>query len=123
MSIWIAIHPNHLETRVLATAGSKETLLKARLNTRASHPRALPTLLEAVALWQGRTVRAALVADEHASTSGTNLFSDCFDVVGPTPLFQLAIVDGTEQRGHRDSIGGMGSFRDLKQVLLAEVAR
>lgn len=123
MSVWIAIHPNHLETRVLVTSGSQETLLKAKLNTRPKHPRALPTLLEALALWQGEKVHAALVADAEANTSGTNLFTDCFDVIEPTPLFQLAIVGGPKPRGRRDFIRGMGNFRDLRRVLIEEVTR
>ena len=65
-------------------------------------PRALPTLLETVALRQRQRVHAALVADDKARTSGTSLLSDCFDVVEPTPLFKLDIVDGSRPRRRRD---------------------
>ena len=41
---------------------------------------------------------AALVAVDNARTSGTSLLSDCFDVVEPTPLFKLDIVDGSRPR-------------------------
>ena len=123
MSIWMAIHPRRSGTRVLATVGVQQTLLKAQLHTSPHHPRALPALIEAVALWQGSQVRAALVADERADTSGTNLFTDCFDVVEPTPLYQLAIVGGVTRQGRRDELRGLGDFRDLRRLLVEEVAR
>ena len=123
MSIWMAIHPRRNGTRVLATVGVQETLLKAQLHTSPHHPRALPTLLEAVALWQGSQVRAALVADERADISGTSLFTDCFGVVEPAPLFQLSIVGGVTRAPHRDVLRGLGDFRDLRRLLVEEVAR
>jgi hypothetical protein len=123
MPIWTAIHPRQTETRLLATVGCRQTLLKARLATSPHHPRALPTLLEALALWQGERVHAALVADAAATSSGTSLFTECFDVVEPTPLFKLELVDGKRPPRHRDRIDGLGHFRDLRQLLLREVAR
>lgn len=48
--------PGPSATRVIAMAGARETILKARLCPEPKHPRALATLLEAVALWQGRHV-------------------------------------------------------------------
>lgn len=123
MTIWTAIHPNKIETRIIATSRANRTLLKAKLATSTKHPRALPTLLEALALWQGEKVRAALVADEKANTCGTNLYTNCFDVIEPTALFELAIVGGVRLRGRREQIEGMGNFRDLRRVLFEEVAR
>jgi hypothetical protein len=64
-SIWMGIAAG-AATRILAMAGPGETLLKGLLRGTPSHPRALPTLLEAVALWQGVPVRAVLCADERA---------------------------------------------------------
>lgn len=56
----MGISPGPQGTRVIAMAGPSETILKARLSRQPSHPRALPTLLEAIALWQGVQVHAAL---------------------------------------------------------------
>jgi hypothetical protein len=123
MSVWMAIHPRSNGTRILATAGVQQTLLKAQLRTSPHHRRALPSLLEALALWEGSEVRAALVADERADTSGTNLFTDSFDLVESTPLYQLSIVGGVMRRSHRDGLRGLGDFRDLRRVLVEEVAR
>lgn len=50
--------------RVLAMAGRSETILKARLHRALTHRRALPLILEALALWQGQSVRVALAAEE-----------------------------------------------------------
>lgn len=63
-SIWMGISPGPSATRVIAMAGPGETILKARLSPQPAHPRALSTLLEAVALWQGTQVHAALCAGE-----------------------------------------------------------
>lgn len=47
--LWIAIDSRPDETRVLATAGPRETVLKARLSPTPQHPRAVLALLEAPA--------------------------------------------------------------------------
>ena len=123
MAIWMAIRPGSTGTRVLATAGVKETLLKANLAVEPAHPRALPALLEAVALWQGEEVRAALCVAGRAAGSGTRLSRTLVDVVDPTPLFRLDIVPDRPRERRRDRLDGLGDFRDLRQLLLFEVAR
>src|SRR5215510_13286756 len=51
--------------------------LKARLPTRPRHPRALLTLLEGVALWQGERLHVALsAASSSAAWLGSDLFGD-----------------------------------------------
>lgn len=121
--IWMGISPGATTTRVLAMAGPSETILKARLSSRPSHPRALATLLEAVALWQGRRIRAALAAAERDGASDTSLYRDAFADMGG-PLYSLDWVPAPTRarRRHRD-IGGVGDFSDLRQLLLFEVAR
>lgn len=123
MAIWMAIRPGRSGTRVLATAGVEQTLLKANLAAEPAHPRAVPALLEAVALWQGEQVRAALSVDVQADGCGTRLSRALFDVVDPTPLFHLDIVPDRPRRRVRDRLDGLGGFRDLRQLLLFEVAR
>lgn len=122
-NIWMAIHPRPQSTRVLATSGAKQTLLKAHLATSPAHPRAVPALLEAIALWQGQVVHAALVADDRATGYDTSLYRDAFAVANGGPLYQLAFVDGSRPRKRRDRLEGLGDFRDLRQLLLWEVAR
>jgi len=122
MSIWMALRPGPTGTRILATAAANETLLKAKLLNEPRHPRALPALLEAIALWQGETVRAALCVDTSDDGCATRLVHDAFPLVERTPLYELDLVHGRRRR-HRDSLDGMGDFRDLRQLLLFEVAR
>lgn len=71
--IWVTIHPRREWTRVLVTDGPEQTLLKARLAPTPWHQRALPTLLEALALWHSRPVHAVLAADAQDGTFVTNL--------------------------------------------------
>ena len=121
-SIWVGIDSTSEATRVLATAGATETVLKARLSATAQHPRALPTLLEALAMWEGAPVRAALVADGPDGSSATRLSLEAWADFGGAPLYSLEYVSGRRRR-HRDGLDGLGRFHDLRQLLLFEVAR
>jgi hypothetical protein len=96
--------------------------LKARLPATVQHPRALPTLLEALALWEGTTVRAAIVADGEDASSATRLKLDWLVEGSGDPHYRLEFVDGRRPR-HRDPLDGLGRFHDLRQLLLFEVAR
>jgi hypothetical protein len=120
--IWMGILPEASGTRVLAIAGPSETILKARLSAQPSHPRAMATLLEAVALWQGTKVRAALGAAERDGVSDSSLYREAF-ADGGGPLYTLDWVPARHgRRRHRD-IAGVGDFTDLRQLLMFEVAR
>ena len=121
-SLWVAIDSRCDQTRILVTAGPKETVLKARLSATAQHPRAVPALLEALALWEGMPVRAAVSADGTDGSSATRLRLDSLaDFVGD-PLYRLEFVPGHKRR-HRDLLDGMGAFHDLRQLVMFEVAR
>jgi hypothetical protein len=122
-SIWIALSPSAESTRVLAMSDASNTILKARLRRAPSHPRAMATLLEAIALWQGRPVRAALCVDASPSGFDTSLFHTAFhDEGGPLYSVDWVQTQGARKRVRRD-IGGMGAFADLRELLLCEVAR
>lgn len=122
-SIWMGIAPGAQSTRVLAMAGASDTILKARLSRSPSHPRAMTTLLEALALWQGLPVRAALCADAAPNGYETSLYRDAFpDTGGPLYRIDWVPAPGARRRGARD-IRGMGGFADLRQLVLFEVAR
>jgi len=122
-AVWVAIQPQSLGTRILATAGSQETLLKARLGRAPQHPRALATLLEALALWQGAEVRAALAVADPANSCVANLWPECCADFGRAPLYTLDVVDARRRLRPRDHLGGMGAYRDLRQLLVDAVAR
>jgi len=123
-SIWMGIAPGAMATRVLAMSGASETILKARLSKEPVHPRALWTLLEAVALWQGRKVRAALAADDDPSWSDSSLCREALSGFGESPLYTLDWVPGcAHRRPRRIRLGGVGEFRDLEKLLVEEIAR
>ncbi len=123
--IWVAIQRHGSTTRVLATAGPMQTLLKARLAADPWHQRALPSLLEALALWQKQQVHAVLVADGRGSTCDTGLFADLAAEHARTPLYTLDWADGRRRGPRRSSerVDGVGDFRDLRQLMLFAVAR
>ena len=123
-SIWMGIAPNATSTRVLAMAGAHDTFLKARLLRSPAHPRAMSLLLEAIALWQGRPIRAALCADAKQDGSDSSLFHETF-ADGGAPLYTLDWIPAQVRgrRAGRRDITGMGEFADLRQLLIEEVAR
>lgn len=124
-SIWLGLWPNAHGTKVLAMRGASEPILKATLPLRPSSGRAVTALLEAVALWEGRHVRAVLVADE-SSTSWfpTTLYRDTFDIFGErTALYEFEWLPHVPARRRRDALGGMGSFGELERLLIHTVAR
>lgn len=119
--IWMGIAPGTATTRILAMAGPGETLLKGILRRAPAHPRALATLLEAVALWQGAQVRAVLCADERGASSDSSLSHAAWDEGGA--LFNVTFVPGLDRPRRRTGVRGVGDFRDLERLLAWEVAR
>lgn len=123
-AIWLGLSPSSRSTRILGMRGPSETILKAHMSLRPSSSRAVTSLLEAVALWEGVPVRAALVVDESSKTSSpTTLYRDLFDVFGEsTPLYQLEWIPRAARR-RRDGLTGLGDFGDLERLLARSVAR
>ncbi|NUP08839.1 MAG: hypothetical protein HOW73_22560 [Polyangiaceae bacterium] len=124
-SVWMAIRPSPGGARLLAMQGAGETILKAKLLSNPSHPRALQTLLEGLALWQGHKVHAALCADESPRSSATSHYPDLFTDPADTLLYAVDWVPVTRarKRRRRNDSGGLGDFRDLRQLVLWEVLR
>lgn len=119
----MGISPGLRDTRVIAMAGPSDTILKARLARQPSHPRALPTLLEAIALWQGAQVHAALCAADRDGVSDSSLYRDAFvDFGGPLYTLEWVPAAALERRRRRD-IRGVGDFADLRRLLVAEGTR
>jgi hypothetical protein len=120
-SLWVGIDPHPTETRILAMAGPSETLLKARLRPHPQHPRAAAILLEALSLWQGATVRAALCADTEPPLFDTGSWIDALLLGQGAPLYEVALVPRRRRR-RRDGLG-LGDMAELAQLVIAGVAR
>jgi hypothetical protein len=103
-------------TRVLVRVGDDE-VLKASLPrwSTAPHARALPTLLEALALWHQQPVHAVLAATDEAWWFRNGLVDalglGCDGVHFTVELRRRA-------RGRRQRIVGLGNFDDLRQLVL-----
>ena len=119
---WMAISPEQHSTRVIAMAGPSETILKARLLRSPAHPRAMSSLLEAVALWQGTPVRAVLCAAGRDGESDSSIYREAFADVGSL-LYTLDWVPACRARRRHRDLTGIAGFSDLRQVVLFEVAR
>jgi hypothetical protein len=121
-SIWMGIAPGSAMTRVIAMSGPSDTILKAQLARDPRHPRALATLLEAMALWQGQPVRAALCAGSSGLSCDSNLFREAFSDEGGA-LYSVVWVPAVERHRRRHGLEGLGNFRDLERLVISEVAR
>lgn len=123
-SIWMALCPGKTSTRVLAMRGPNELIFKAHLRLSPSSPRAVLSLLEMLALWEGTKVRAVLVVDDDSSHGQTSLYRDSFAIFGEdNALYRLEWVPRVRARRRRDDLVGLGEFRDLERVLATTVAR
>lgn len=127
MGIWMGIVPGLEWTRVLVQDGAKKTLLKARLPVEPRHPRALEVLCEAIALWCGKPVRAALDVDALARSCDPKRWGDSVNGLAfdGRPLFEIRLVEGSVHRvrRERDGLDDLGDFRDVRQLVLFEVAK
>src|SRR5437879_4971328 len=105
--IYVGIHPQGEVTRILAMSGEM-SLLKARLASQPSSPLALPSLLEALWLWQGKQVHAALVVDALPRRCESSLYRDMFPDFG-NEHYSLEYVRRPPRR--REAIRRQGDFR------------
>jgi hypothetical protein len=122
-SIWMGIAPVSREMRVLAIAGSGETILKASLRRPPTYLRALPLPLEAMALWQGESLRVALAAEERGGEAALSVYEG-IPVDDRWPLFTVDRVAPPAHICRRHlALEGLGGFYDLRQLLLFGVRR
>ena len=86
-------------------------LVKARLPLSPSHPRALLTLLEGLALWRGQALRVAVSAGGcSVDWAGSGLFGDEL-YPAESPLVQFHVVHPAS----RERLPGVGDFRQLRR--------
>ena len=100
------------QATVLVT-GPDGDLLKARLDTRPCHPRALLTLLEGLSLWCGEPLFVALtVAERSPASLPSMLFGDEL-WPGESALVRFEFVDRARRPAR---LGGLGDFRVERRI-------
>ena len=116
MSGWKAgVRMTASESKVLVTSDTGDDLLKAALPSWSNHPRALLTLLEGIALWQGAPLCVAISAAGDAEAS--HVLDLCGDRIWPqeSALVRFFFVAPTRRKRHR--LRGVGDFRQLRLVV------
>ena len=100
------------EAKLLLTTPEQGDLLKARLDPRPSHPRALLTMLEGLSLWSGHPLCVALHVDERSRPGpGSMLFGDEL-WPAESALVRFEVVPRGRRRGR---LSGLGDFRALRK--------
>jgi len=120
--LWMGISQTPEYTKVLLLDGPGKPLMKARLPAMPAHPRAVQALCEAMALWCGHPVRAALAAEDAESFCDTTPWLGSWDGVFRNALCEIRIVASARPPRVADRITGLGSFNDVRQLVLFEVA-
>lgn len=106
-----------ISTKILVHLDEDE-VLKAILPTTLPHRRALPTFFEALALWHQAPVHVVLSAAEAESWSRLGLVDELFVSVD-TLHYTVELRHPDRERAQR--IRGLGSFTDLRQLVLGGV--
>lgn len=105
-------------TRILVRADD-DVVLKAALLPRCwPHRRALPTLLESLALWHQAPARAVISASDLDSWSRLGLVDD-LGAAAATIHYSVEVRGPGRRRSQR--IVGLGSFADVRQLELGGV--
>ena len=110
MQLTAHVQTTKSEVRLLVTSRDTGDVLKARLSLRPSHPRALLTLLEGIALWSGETLTCVITAEpDYPLWLDSGLFGN---ELGPaeSQLVRYQVVG----RGPRKRLRGVGDFRKLR---------
>jgi hypothetical protein len=112
-SVTVTIKASSTETALIAKQGQDELLI-ARLGPSAwAHPRALPALMEALALWFQSRVRVVLCAACEETASSTGLVDGLGSGLG-TLHFEVDVVLPSDRRpGVR--LRGLGDLRELRR--------
>ncbi len=116
MQAWkCTLRVTHQEAKLLVRTPEQGDLLKARLDPRPSHPRALLTTLEGLSLWCGQPLCVALHAvDRSMDRHGSRLFGDEL-WPAESQLVRYAIVHHARRQGR---LSGLGDFRPLRKEAL-----
>jgi hypothetical protein len=113
----MGVMPGLEVTRVLVQDNWDQTLLRARLPHSPQYPRALESLCEAIALWYGRKVCAALVVDGPAAICVTRPWRDIVERLTHHDLFEVHLVSRGRPAEERDRLDGLRDYDELRWSL------
>ena len=118
MQLTAILTTNPSVTRILVRADD-DVVLKAALLPRSwPHRRALPTLLESLALWHQARAHAVICAADLDSWSRLGLVDD-LGAAAATIHYAVEVREPGRRRSQR--IPGLGSYRDVRQLELGGV--
>ncbi len=116
-SLWMGIMPGLELTRVVVQDNWDQTMLKARLPHSPTHSRALEPLCQAIALWCGRKVCAALVVDGPDAFCVTRPWRDTVERLSRHDLFEVHLVSRGRPAEERDRLDGLHDYDELRWLL------
>jgi len=122
-SLWMGVIPGLESTRIVVRDGWNPILLKARLPHSPQHPRALESFCEAIALWCGRKVCAALVVEGPDAFCATKPWQDTVEGLTRRDLFEVRLVSLGLSAGERDHLDGLHDYNELRQLIFSEEGR
>lgn len=105
-------------TKILMRVDDDEVLKAVLLTASTPHRRALPTFLEAMALWYQAPVHAVLCATGQESWCRLGLLDELCPSVDTV---HYTVELRPPARGRRQRIVGLGSFGDLRQLVIGGV--
>lgn len=111
-NLTILLGPNAV--RILMTDDDNHEILKARFPMRPTHPRATTALLEALSLWAGSPLTAALGADERSGPTYSEWLFGADRWPEESALAHFRVLG--DRRSRRRTIPGVGDFRQLRRL-------
>lgn len=121
-SRWMGLTAKWTNRRVIGMRGARGPILKKLLRRSPSNAQVLPTLREALALWEGWTVRAAFVVSYESRDGTTPLFRDAFGLFEDIVLYSLKWVS-PDPHWPFDRVRGMDSFGDSQWRMRRSLVR
>ena len=119
--ITVTMAPERDRTRLLMTQGPNELMRALLAPAAGTHPRAATTLLEGLALWCQQPLHVVLCVAEPSDGCSLAL-CDALGYGHATAHYEVAVAfRGRRRRGIR--LGGLGDFRELRQLSLEEGPR
>ncbi len=110
------IVPNDADTRILVQDSLGDVLIARLTAPSQAHHRAVPTLLEGLALWHREPLRVVLCADYEPWLGNLGL-TDGFGFGVDTLHYEVEVVQAREHRRRRRRLRGLGGFGELRRQL------